>query len=130
MGGYLAGRLRTKWTTIHTGEVYFRDTAHGFLVWAVGLVITVSFLASSASSMVVGSAPARGNAGPTLTLASEAPIGLNLEPNAYFVDTLFRSDHPGPLRGDIYGAPKLRAFLLTRCDKGIFQPTTGPIWLD
>jgi len=45
MGGYLAGRLRTKWTTIHTDEVYFRDTAHGFLVWAVGLVITVSFLA-------------------------------------------------------------------------------------
>ena len=102
MGGYLAGRLRTKWTTIHTDEVYFRDTAHGFLVWAVGLVITVSFLASSASSMVVGSAPARGNAGPTQTLASEAPIELNLEPNAYFVDTLFRSDHPGPLRGDIY----------------------------
>jgi len=35
MGGYLAGRLRTKWATIHTHEVYFRDTAHGFLVWAV-----------------------------------------------------------------------------------------------
>jgi hypothetical protein len=31
MGGYLAGRLRTKWATIHTDEVYFRDTAHGFL---------------------------------------------------------------------------------------------------
>src|SRR4029077_11849707 len=40
MGGYLAGRLRTKWVNIHTDEVYFRDTAHGFLVWAVGLVIT------------------------------------------------------------------------------------------
>lgn len=39
MGGYLAGRLRIKWTTIHTDEVYFRDTAHGFLAWAVGLVI-------------------------------------------------------------------------------------------
>src|ERR1035437_545242 len=31
MGGYLAGRLRTKWANIHTNEVYFRDTAHGFL---------------------------------------------------------------------------------------------------
>jgi hypothetical protein len=40
MGGYLAGRLRTKWTDLHTDEVFFRDTAHGFLVWAVGLVIT------------------------------------------------------------------------------------------
>jgi hypothetical protein len=27
MGGYLAGRLRTKWSGIHTDEVYFRDTA-------------------------------------------------------------------------------------------------------
>src|ERR1022692_2592690 len=52
MGGYLAGRLRTKWATIHTDEVYFRDTAHGFLVWAVGLVITASFLASAATSIV------------------------------------------------------------------------------
>ena len=34
MGGYLAGRLRTKWTGVHTDEVYFRDTAHGFLAWA------------------------------------------------------------------------------------------------
>ena len=40
IGGYLAGRLRTKWSDVHTHEVYFRDTAHGFLVWAVGLVIT------------------------------------------------------------------------------------------
>jgi len=54
MGGYLAGRLRTKWVNIHTDEVYFRDTAHGFLVWAVGLVITAAFLASAATSMVGG----------------------------------------------------------------------------
>ncbi len=31
MGGYLAGRLRTKWAAAHSDEVYFRDTAHGFL---------------------------------------------------------------------------------------------------
>jgi hypothetical protein len=31
LGGYLAGRLRTRWVTVHTNEVYFRDTAHGFL---------------------------------------------------------------------------------------------------
>src|SRR3984893_6462377 len=54
MGGYLAGRLRTKWATIHTDEVYFRDTAHGFLVWAVGLVVTAGFLASGATSMIGG----------------------------------------------------------------------------
>jgi hypothetical protein len=52
MGGYLAGRLRTKWADIHTDEVYFRDTAHGFLAWAVALVITAAFLASAATSMM------------------------------------------------------------------------------
>src|ERR1035437_4837539 len=28
MGGYLAGRLRTKWVEVHPDEVHFRDTAH------------------------------------------------------------------------------------------------------
>jgi hypothetical protein len=31
IGGYLAGRLRTKWVGVHATEVHFRDTAHGFL---------------------------------------------------------------------------------------------------
>jgi hypothetical protein len=35
LGGYLAGRLRTKWTHVHGHEVHFRDTAHGLLSWAV-----------------------------------------------------------------------------------------------
>jgi len=56
LGGYLAGRLRTKWVNVHTDEVYFRDTAHGFLVWAVGMVITAAFLASAASSFAGGAA--------------------------------------------------------------------------
>jgi hypothetical protein len=30
VGGYIAGRLRTKWVDVHTHEVFFRDTAHGF----------------------------------------------------------------------------------------------------
>src|SRR5277367_6908233 len=54
MGGYLAGRLRTKWVNVHSHEVYFRDTAHGFLVWAVSLVITAAFLASAATSILSG----------------------------------------------------------------------------
>src|SRR6202140_5832206 len=65
MGGYLAGRLRTKWAHIHTDEVYFRDTAHGFLAWAVALVITAGFLASAAPAMVGAAAasPAGGTGG-------------------------------------------------------------------
>ena len=58
MGGYLAGRLRTKWASIHNDEVYFRDTAHGFLAWATAFVITVAFLATAATTMIgSGSTP-------------------------------------------------------------------------
>lgn len=86
MGGYLAGRLRTRWAVIHTDEVYFRDTAHGFLVWAVGLVITGSLLASAATSMVGRGEPLQ----PSLSPSGAA------DPNGYFLDTLFRSARPGP----------------------------------
>lgn len=51
VGGYLAGRLRTKWQGIHTDEVYFRDTAHGFLAWAlatVGMVVLAGSVLSAA----------------------------------------------------------------------------------
>lgn len=39
MGGYLAGRLRVRWHGLHTHEVFFRDTAHGFLTWATATVL-------------------------------------------------------------------------------------------
>ena len=38
MGGYLTGRLRTKWLHVHDHETYFRDTAHGLLAWAASIV--------------------------------------------------------------------------------------------
>ena len=51
-GGFIAGRLRTKWVAVHTDEVGFRDTAHGFLAWAVALLITVGALAMAGSNAV------------------------------------------------------------------------------
>src|ERR1700739_4259798 len=48
VGGYSAGRLRTRWTATPGDEVHFRDTAHGFLVWAVGAVLTVALLSAAA----------------------------------------------------------------------------------
>lgn len=90
LGGYLAGRLRTRWVTLHTHEVYFRDTAHGFLVWAVGLVISVFFL----SSVV-------------LSIANEKS-GARVEGrNDYYADSLLRSGRPigdradASLRGEV-----------------------------
>jgi hypothetical protein len=80
MGGFLAGRLRTKWVNVHTHEVYFRDTAHGFLVWAVALVITTAFLATAATAMIGGAA--RGNS------SQSSPAR---GPEAYYVDSLLRT---------------------------------------
>ncbi len=90
MGGYIGGRLRTKWTNTHSDEVYFRDTAHGFLVWSVGTVITATFLASSALSMV-GSASNTADA-----MASKSRTEMNgSDSSAYYVDSLFRTERQG-----------------------------------
>src|SRR5476651_1874640 len=56
IGGYLAGRLRTKWTGVHSDEVFFRDTAHGFLAWAFATVLSAAVLASAATHIVGGAA--------------------------------------------------------------------------
>ena len=90
MGGYLAGRLRTKWSNIHNDEVYFRDTAHGFLAWSVAVVITAAFLASAAASMI-GSSSAEGGIKSPPSFQSESQT---TSANMYFIDMLFRSDHP------------------------------------
>jgi hypothetical protein len=58
MGGNLAGRLRIKWAGVHTDEVYFRDTAHGFLAWGVATLATAALLSSVVGSIVGAGAQA------------------------------------------------------------------------
>ena len=88
IGGYLAGRLRTKWTGVHSDEVYFRDTAHGFLAWAFASVLGAVLLASPASSLVGGAASG----------ATQAAAGSVQSPGPMdgYVDTLLRSDTAQP----------------------------------
>jgi hypothetical protein len=85
IGGYLAGRLRTKWTGVHSTEVYFRDTAHGLLAWAFASVLGAVLLASPASTLVGGAA-----SGATQASANSNSSG----PMEGYVDTLLRSDTP------------------------------------
>jgi hypothetical protein len=91
LGGYLAGRLRTRWVGVHSDEVYFRDTAHGLLVWAVGAVVTALLLAGAASAVASGAA--RVGQAAAGAPARQAPASV-VDPTAYFTDMLFRSDHP------------------------------------
>lgn len=91
VGGYLAGRLRRRSSATAREEVYFRDTAHGLLVWALGAVITAGLVAWAASSAAGGAA----RIGASVTQAAGASSGSAAGASAgYFVDLLFRSDHP------------------------------------
>jgi hypothetical protein len=105
--------------------VYFRDTAHGFLAWAVALVVTAAFLTSAATYMVGGAASsAAGGAG----IATGQADGRELDSNGYFVDTLFRSESVKPdstnasVRGEVG-----RIFAKSLRQGGIFQRQTRAI---
>jgi hypothetical protein len=54
IGGYVAGRLRTKWVGVDNNEVFFRDTAHGFLAWALATLISASALAATTAQLANG----------------------------------------------------------------------------
>ena len=107
MGGYLAGRLRTKWVSVHTDEVYFRDTAHGLLAWAVATLVTAVLLTSVIGSIVGGgiqaSAALVGGAASTAVAATASGAAVVAGADTaksdgdaigmgYFVDSLFRKD--------------------------------------
>jgi hypothetical protein len=110
LGGYLAGRLRTKWANTHTHEVFFRDTAHGFITWAVATIVVVGFLTSAAGAALSGGvhaaatvasgaaqgaavSQAPGQASGAMqggsSLGASGPAGAALAP--YNMDVLFRS---------------------------------------
>ncbi len=96
VGGYLAGRLRTKWVGVHTDEVYFRDTAHGFLAWALATLLVVGVLASALSSVLgsgvqAASTVASGAAMGASAGASSSVSGASTDnATSYLVDSLFR----------------------------------------
>jgi len=108
LGGYLTGRLRTKWVGLHTHEVFFRDTANGFLTWAAASVIGVVLLASAASSVVSGAATmmagvasgAAAGASQRVTQAATQSGGTRADPTAYFIDNLYRTAHPSANASD------------------------------
>ena len=77
IGGYLAGRLRVKWVSVHRDEVHFRDTAHGLLAWAVATLVVVGLLAGSVNTVL-------GNAG-----AAASAVKAE-QPQRYYSDLVLR----------------------------------------
>ncbi len=93
MGGYIAGRLRTKWADTHVNEIYFRDTAHGFLAWAVSALISAILLTGTIGSIVGGSAKTLGAvAGGTASVSMKGMMDdSNGSSMSYYVNSLFRA---------------------------------------
>ncbi|MFV3403608.1 hypothetical protein ACNFIC_06595 [Pseudomonas sp. NY15463] len=101
LGGYIAGRLRVKWANLHGDEVYFRDTAHGFLSWAVATLVAAMLVLGTAGNLIGAGASA---ASQVVTVSAAAggaaAAGNHNDSMGYFVDSLFRSEGPAPVSED------------------------------
>jgi hypothetical protein len=104
LGGYIAGRLRTRWFDAHADEVHFRDTAHGLVAWSVATIVTAAVLTSSIAGVLDrGTRAAGAIAGPVAGMATgmAANAGTRAgpsggDPMSYFTDSLFRRDAGAP----------------------------------
>lgn len=107
VGGYLAGRLRTRWVGVHTDEIYFRDTAHGFLAWALATLLVVGVLSSALTSAIGGGVQAASNVVSGAAMGAAATAGEAAtnpgsgqaagQAMSYFADQLFRPNDPARL---------------------------------
>ena len=96
LGGYIAGRLRTRWIGTHPHEVFFRDTAHGLITWAVATILVVAVGASSFMWRRYGRS--RCSAGPALIAVPGSEASGECRPRfpvPYEIDKLFRSSNFG-----------------------------------
>lgn len=132
LGGYLAGRLRTKWTQIHGDETYFRDTAHGFVSWAVATLLTAGLLTSAIGGVLgAGAKVAGATAGAAVSTAGVAAAGVGTAAAGgqegdlnYWVDSLFRNAaSPGP---DAAGAPPAPGAAVPAPGNGPMDPAAPP----
>jgi hypothetical protein len=98
MGGYMTGRLRTKWVGTHTHEVFFRDTAHGFVMWALATVIGAGLLASAVGTVSEKAVQAASTVTAGAAKGAAAALGDSVAP--YDIDRLLR---PASVQTDAAG---------------------------
>jgi hypothetical protein len=92
IGGYLSGRLRTKLVGVHTDEVFFRDTAHGFMAWAVATLMVIGVIGLHSTVLFgAGTHVAASVAGGAANAAGQSAQGRNQnDVTGYLVDSLLR----------------------------------------
>lgn len=106
-GGYLAGRMRQRWT-IHADEVFFRDSVHGFLTWALAttFMFAVAGLAAGHGALIKGGA----------TIAAYADEDMP-SPATIITDRLYRA--PG-------GDPEALATARQEADRFVMRAIADP----
>ncbi|MCP3726275.1 hypothetical protein M3I53_24620 [Paraburkholderia sp. CNPSo 3272] len=113
LGGYLAGRLRHHWPEAGTDETHFRDTAHGFLAWALATLLSAALLTSTVSGLVhegasVGMQNA-GRAGMTGDVGTpdrgNALAAYDTWPMGYLIDGMLRPVPGAAAPGAVTAAP-------------------------
>ena len=114
IGGYLAGRLRSRWHTVNEHERYFRDSAHGFVVWAVATIVTAAVLGGATSGLI-------GGAVSTVAPAATAAAAQS-SPSDIYVDQLLRTN---PAQGATNTAPASSAAQATSPTAG--EQTAAPL---
>jgi hypothetical protein len=120
LGGYIAGRLRTRWVNLHTDEIFFRDTAHGFLAWAVATLLVAGLLSSTISAMIGTGVQAASNvAGGAAMGGAAAAASDDGNMTGYFVDTLLRPADPAkPVEGGAQASAEVSRILLASAASG------------
>ena len=104
VGGFLAGRLRRRWTGLHGHEVFFRDTAHGFLAWSLASVLGAALFALVTGTGVSGIARGGGEVAAAALSASTTGAAQpdSTDRTGYFADLLFRpADGPAGAPADL-----------------------------
>ena len=91
LGGYMAGRLRTRWTDINIDEIYFRDTAHGLISWAVATLLVATLILSSIGAVISGSAKAGASLAGGATSAVPMISDAVSESSDYVTNVLLRT---------------------------------------
>jgi hypothetical protein len=84
IGGYMAGRLRTKWSGALRQEVLFRDTAHGLVAWAFATLVLAAVLGSGTGSLLSASTTG------IFSGAAQGASQASRPSTDYFVDMLLR----------------------------------------
>ncbi len=120
LGGYVAGRLRTKWVNLHTDEVFFRDTAHGFLAWALATLLVAGLLTSTVSAIIGTGVQAASTVASGAAMGGAAAAGsADGNMTAYFVDTLLRPADPArPVEGGSEASAEVTRILLAGAASG------------